>query len=166
MIAQPSARSVPAIHIVLYEPEIPPNTGNIARLCAAMRTELHLIEPLGFSLKDRYLKRAGLDYWPLVRVAVWPDLEAYRKEAGRGKRLVASSSRTGTPAHRFAFTRADALLLGPETRGLPEHVLQSVPHKVRIPHSGNVRSLNLSTAAGILLFQALAATGELDEARE
>jgi tRNA (cytidine/uridine-2'-O-)-methyltransferase len=152
----------PAMHIVLYEPEIPPNTGNIARLCAAMRVDLHLIEPLGFSLEDRYLKRAGLDYWPHVRLSVWPCLEAYAQGPGREKRLVASSSRTGLPVHRFAFTRADALLLGPETRGLPAPVLEALPHRVRIPISGNVRSLNLSTAAGILLFQALAATGELD----
>jgi tRNA (cytidine/uridine-2'-O-)-methyltransferase len=131
-----------------------------------MRVDLHLIEPLGFSLKDRYLKRAGLDYWPHVRLDVWPDLEAYLKGPGKEKRLVTSSSRSGMPAHRFSFTRADALLLGPETRGLPDHVLESVPYRVRIPLFGHVRSLNLSTAAGILLFQAMAATGELDEVHE
>lgn len=152
------------MHIVLFEPEIPPNTGNVARLCAAMRAELHLIEPLGFSLEDRYLKRAGLDYWPHVRVGVWPDLSAYRAKAGRHKRLVASSSRSGTPVHRFAFTPEDALLLGPETRGLPEDVLAAVPHRVRIPIHAPVRSLNLSTAAGILLVQAMIAVGELDRA--
>lgn len=150
------------MHIVLFEPEIPPNTGNVARLCAAMDVELHLIEPLGFSLEDRYLKRAGLDYWPHVRVSVWTDLGAYRKGPGRDKRLVASSSRSGEPVHRFAFTRDDALLLGPETRGLPPHVLEDVPCLVRIPISGKVRSLNLSTAAGILLIQAMARTGLLD----
>ena len=151
------------MHIVLFEPEIPPNTGNVARLCAAMGVELHLIEPLGFSLEDRYLKRAGLDYWPHVRVFVWPNLAAYRAGPGKDKRLVASSSRAGEAVHRFAFTREDALLLGPETRGLPEHVLETLPMRVRIPISGNVRSLNLSTAAGILLFQAMSSTGLLDE---
>ena len=150
------------MHIVLFEPEIPPNTGNVARLCAAMRVELHLIEPLGFSLEDRYLKRAGLDYWPHVMVSVWPDLDAYRFGPGAGKRLVASSSRSGQAVHRFAFTPDDALLLGPETRGLPEAVLDCIPHRVRIPITGQVRSLNLSTAAGILLVQAMAATGLLD----
>ena len=154
------------MHIVLFEPEIPPNTGNVARLCAAMRVELHLIEPLGFSLEDRYLKRAGLDYWPSVRLFVWPDLAAYRNGPGSDKRLVASSSRSGEPVHRFAFTREDALLLGPETRGLPDHVLADVPLKVRIPVSRTVRSLNLSTAAGILLIQAMAHTGMLDDAEE
>ena len=151
------------MHVVLFEPEIPPNTGNVARLCAAMGVELHLIEPLGFSLEDRYLKRAGLDYWPHVRVFVWPDMAAYRNGPGREKRLVASSSRSGEPVHRFAFTRNDALVLGPETRGLPPHVLESVSHCVRIPISGKVRSLNLSTAAGILLVQAMAGCGLLDE---
>lgn len=151
------------MHIVLYEPEIPPNTGNVARLCAAMGAELHLIEPLGFSLEDRYLKRAGLDYWPHVTVSVWPDLAAYLQGPGAEKRLVASSSRQGLPAHRFAYSRNDALLLGPETRGLPDKVVAQTPHLVRIPISGKVRSLNLSTAAGILLTLAMAATGELDE---
>ena len=150
------------MHIVLYQPEIPPNTGNVARLCAAMRVPLHLIEPLGFKLEDRYLKRAGLDYWPHVQVSVWPDFASYLAEAGRGKRLVASSSRKGTSLQRFAFSPDDALLLGPETRGLPDEVLDRTPHRVRIPISDKVRSLNLSTAAGILLVQAMSATGLLD----
>lgn len=151
------------MHIVLYEPEIPPNTGNVARLCAAMRVELHLIEPLGFSLADRYLKRAGLDYWPHVTVSVWPDIAAYLRGPGNAKRLVATSSRGGRALHRFAFTRDDALLLGPETRGLPDIAIALTQHRVRIPISGKVRSLNLSTAAGIVLVQAMAATGMLDE---
>jgi tRNA (cytidine/uridine-2'-O-)-methyltransferase len=151
------------MHMLLFEPEIPPNTGNVARLCAAMGVELHLVEPLGFSLKDRYLKRAGLDYWPHVRLFVWPDLDAYLEKAGRSRRLVASSSRSGQAVHRFAFSREDALLLGPETRGLPETVLARTPHRVRIPLRGPVRSLNLSTAAGILLIQAMAGTGLLEE---
>ena len=151
------------MHVVLFQPEIPPNTGNVARLCAAMRVDLHLIEPLGFSLADRYLKRAGLDYWSHVRISTWPSLEAYREGAGRHKRLVASSARGGKAVHRFAFTPEDALLLGPETRGLPEEVLAAVPFRVRIPIYDTVRSLNLSTAAGILLMQALIATGALDK---
>lgn len=150
------------MHIVLFEPEIPPNTGNVARLCAAMQVDLHLIEPLGFSIDDRYLKRAGLDYWPYVNVRVWPNLEAYLAGPGKDARLVASSSRNGTPVQHFHFTPWDALLLGPETRGLPEHVLERAPDRVRIPISGNVRSLNLSTAAGILLIQGMASTGLLD----
>ena len=84
------------MHIVLFQPEIPPNTGNVARLCAGTDTELHLIEPLGFSLEDRYLKRAGLDYWPHVRLSVWKDFDAYLAGPGRGRRLVGTSARRGS----------------------------------------------------------------------
>lgn len=150
------------MQIVLFEPEIPPNTGNVARLCAATGTALHLVEPLGFSLDDRYLKRAGLDYWPHVSVSVWPDFQAYLENAGRGKRLVMTSGRSGEAVHRFAFTGNDALIFGPETRGLPGHMLERSEHRVHIPLRGVVRSLNLATAAGIVLYQALASTGLLD----
>ncbi len=150
------------MHIVLVEPEIPPNTGNVARLCAATNTALHLVEPLGFSLADRYLKRAGLDYWPHVSVTVWPDFASYLAKAGAGKRLVMTSSRNGTGVHRFAFEADDALVFGPETRGLAPEILEHSPHRVRIPIRGVVRSLNLSTAAGIVLFQALSRSGLLD----
>ena len=149
--------------IVLFQPEIPPNTGNVARLCAAMDVNLHLIEPLGFKLEDRYPKRAGLDYWPHVRMQVWPDLGAYLQAAGRGKRLVLTSARRGEPLQHFTFTRDDALVFGRETSGLPPDVLALSKHRVRIPIRNQVRSLNLSTAAGIVLFQALAGTGLLDE---
>ncbi|CAK7068592.1 MAG: tRNA (cytidine(34)-2'-O)-methyltransferase [Desulfovibrio sp.] len=149
------------MEIVLYQPEIPPNTGNVARLCAATNTPLHLIEPLGFSLDDRYLKRAGLDYWPHVSVSVWPDFDAYLLQAG-GKRLIMTSSRSGEPVHRFPFSENDALIFGPETRGLPEEMLARSPNLAHIPLRGVVRSLNLSTAAGIVLYQALACTGLLD----
>lgn len=153
---------VRAMHIVLFEPEIPPNTGNVARLCAATGTELHLVEPLGFSLEDRYLKRAGLDYWPHVSVRVWPNFAAYRNEAGAGKRLVMTSSKGGKPYHRFPFAAEDALVFGPETRGLPDEILALSEHKAHIPIRNAVRSLNLSTAAGIILYQALSASGLLD----
>ncbi len=149
------------MHIVLYQPEIPPNTGNVARLCAGTDTELHLIEPLGFSLEDRYLKRAGLDYWPKVRLSVWKNLSVYLAGPGAGRRLVGSSSRRGTAVQLFDFEPNDSLLLGPETRGLPEDVLTQVPHLVRIPVNDKIRSLNLSTAAGILLFFALNRAGLL-----
>ena len=105
------------MHVVLFQPEIPPNTGNVARLCAAMQVSLHLIEPLGFKLEDRYLKRAGLDYWPHVDMAVWPDLDAYIRKAGAGRRLVLTSARRGTALHRFEFTENDSLVFGRETSG-------------------------------------------------
>ena len=154
------------MHIVLFEPEIPPNTGNIARLCAGTDTPLHLVEPLGFSLEDRYLRRAGLDYWPHVRIRVWRRLEDYLAESGpeggAGRRLVMTSARTAeasVPVHRFPFATEDALVFGPETRGLPPEVLQLSSHRVRIPINDNIRSLNLSTSAGIVLMAALARTG-------
>ncbi len=151
------------MHVVLFHPEIPPNTGNIARLCAAMQVELHLVEPLGFRLEDRYLKRAGLDYWPEVRMQVWPCLEAYLERSGHGRRLVPTSARKGTAIHRFGFTPHDSLIFGPETSGLPAEVFARSPHRIRIPIRGKVRSLNLSTAAGIVLFQALASCGLADD---
>ena len=150
------------MHVLLYQPEIPPNTGNVARLCAATGCELHLIEPLGFRLEDRYLKRAGLDYWPEVTLSVWPDLAAYLRGPGQGRRLVLTSARQGHAVHRFSFSPDDTLVMGRETSGLPPDVQALSPHRVRIPIRGAVRSLNLATATGIVLYQALAACGELD----
>jgi tRNA (cytidine/uridine-2'-O-)-methyltransferase len=147
------------VHIVLYEPEIPPNTGNVARLCAAMGVPLHLVEPLGFSLDDKSLKRAGLDYWPEVDVHVWSGLAAYLEGAGIRRRLVATTARRtrGIIALQHAvFTPDDSLLLGPETRGLPAHVLEQCGLHVHIPIRDAARSLNMSTAAGIVLYAALA----------
>ncbi|MCM0756294.1 tRNA (cytidine(34)-2'-O)-methyltransferase [Desulfovibrio aminophilus] len=149
------------MRLVLFNPEIPPNTGNVARLCAAMRIPLHLIEPLGFSLADRYLKRAGLDYWPHVDLRVHPDMGHFLRETAPS-RLVLSSARGGVPAHRFPFEPGDAIVLGPETTGLPGEILGLSEHLVRIPIRGEVRSLNMSTAAGILLHEALRRTGGLD----
>jgi len=149
------------MQITLYEPEIPPNTGTIARLCAATTTRLNLIEPLGFSLEDRYLKRAGLDYWPHVDKEVWPSWDAYLQARGPG-RLVFTSARQGTAYHCFAFRPDDVIVLGPETRGLPPEVLQDTEYLVRIPIWGKVRSVNLANAAAVLLYEAYRQTGELD----
>jgi tRNA (cytidine/uridine-2'-O-)-methyltransferase len=152
------------VHLVLYEPEIPPNTGNVARLCAAMGVPLHLVEPLGFSLDDKHLKRAGLDYWPEVDMHVWPGLAAYLAGAGRRRRLVATTARrTGQicAVQHALFTPDDSLLLGPETRGLPEQVLEQCGLHVHIPIRSSARSLNMSTAAGIVLYAALNCLGIL-----
>lgn len=149
------------MQIALYEPEIPPNTGTIARLCAAATTRLNLIEPLGFSLDDKYLKRAGLDYWPHVDKRIWPSWAAFL--AGRDPgRLVFTSARQGVAHHRFAFRPDDIIVLGPETRGLPLKVLQDARDLVRIPIWGQVRSVNLANAAAVLLYEAYRQTGELD----
>lgn len=151
------------MHIVLYEPEIPPNTGNIARLCAGTQIELHLIEPLGFSLDDKYLKRAGLDYWPYVKLSIWKNFESYMNMAGKQHRLVMTSARGGKSLHTFQYTKEDALIFGPETRGLPQEILNLSPYRIKIPIFNTVRSLNLATSAGIILYQALASSGILDE---
>lgn len=150
------------MRIVLFEPEIPPNTGNIARLCAATRTPLHLIEPLGFSIDDKHLKRAGLDYWPFVDVTVHPDFNHFL-ETVAPPRLVMATTKASTAHHRFRFRADDAIVLGPETRGLPMELMEGRP-KVRIPIWGEVRSLNLSTATGILLFEALRQTDSIVDA--
>lgn len=141
--------------LVLYEPEIPPNTGNVARLTAGAGVDLHLVEPLGFSLDDKKLKRAGLDYWPRVRLSVWPDWESFQQHVrGQSGRLVFSTSRSGTNYCDFGYQPSDFIVLGPETRGLPEELYAGEP-TVRIPVTDAVRSLNMSTAAGILLYEAL-----------
>ena len=146
------------VHLVLYEPEIPPNTGNVARLCAAMGVPLHLIEPLGFSVDDKHLKRAGLDYWPEVDVHIWPSLTTYLNGVDKRRRLVATTAkrtRQITALQHAVFTQDDSLLLGPETRGLPTHVLKQCGLRLHIPIRKNARSLNMSTAAGIVLYAAL-----------
>ncbi|MDR0816443.1 MAG: tRNA (cytidine(34)-2'-O)-methyltransferase [Desulfovibrio sp.] len=150
------------MRIVLFEPEIPPNTGNIARLCAATGTELHLVEPLGFKLENRYLKRAGLDYWPHVPLFVWPDWQAFTAAVGHS-RAVMTSAKGGCPVQDFVFESGDSLIFGPETRGLPPKILAASPWKTRIPMcEGGVRSLNLSTAAGVVLYMALSRCGYLE----
>lgn len=131
-------------------------------MCAATGTRLNLIEPLGFSLSDRYLKRAGLDYWPAVDLAVWPDWPSF-EEAWSGSRLVFASARRGSPYHRFSFKLDDGLVFGPETRGCPPELLDRYPDQiVNIPIWGPVRSINLATAVGVVLYEAFRQTGVLD----
>jgi tRNA (cytidine/uridine-2'-O-)-methyltransferase len=147
-------------NIVLIEPEIPPNTGNIARLCAATGTVLHLVGQLGFSLDDRYLKRAGLDYWEFVALNRWPDLETLKKQATEG-RFFYLSTKVERSYLDAGFQPGDYIVFGKETKGLPENLLLANPEtSFTIPMpSGNVRSLNLSTSAGIVLYEALRQSG-------
>ncbi len=146
------------MRLVLYHPEIPPNTGNVARLCAGMGVPLHLVEPLGFSLDHKHLKRAGLDYWPRVDMRVHKDWDDLRACLGPDARYVLTSARSGTDLDCFAFQPDDAIVLGPETTGLHEELLAAHPLHVRIPITDAVRSLNMSTAAGILLHEAMRQT--------
>ena len=141
--------------LILYQPEIPPNTGNIIRLCANTGTKLHLIEPLGFEMDEPRLKRAGLDYGEFADVAVHDSLKACLAAIGPRK-LYALSTRGVTNYSTPEFSEGDAFLFGPETRGLPAEVLESLPpeQRLRIPMQQNIRSLNLSNAAAIVIYEA------------
>ena len=152
-----------SFHIVLLEPEIPPNTGNIARLCGATDSVLHLVGRLGFSLDDRYLKRAGLDYWEVIEVHRWDSLAELEAAFPDGRWWY--TSKKGVRSHVQAdFRPGDLIVFGKETTGLPEELLAAHPDRtLRIPiFNERVRSLNLSTAAGIVLYEALRQTGRLD----
>ncbi len=147
------------IHVVLFEPEIPPNAGNIARTCAATGAALHLIEPLGFSLDDRHLRRAGLDYWPEVDLSVHPTFDTFRDTA-RPTRLCALSTRGNRFHTEIPVERDTFLLFGPETRGLPEAILEQVnPHVYRIPMRERQRSINLSNAVAVVVYSVLTRGG-------
>ncbi|MER3480704.1 MAG: tRNA (cytidine(34)-2'-O)-methyltransferase [Meiothermus sp.] len=146
------------LKVVLYQPEIPQNAGNIARTCAAGGAELHLIRPLGFRWGDPKLRRAGLDYWRHVQYVVHDSWEAFQEKVGDGgagpPRVWAFSSKALRDYAQVRYQPDDYLLFGPETRGLPPEVLEQFP-AVTIPMPGRVRSLNLAVAVGIGLFEAL-----------
>jgi tRNA (cytidine/uridine-2'-O-)-methyltransferase len=148
------------LHIALVEPEIPPNTGNVARLCAATGCALHLVEPLGFRIDDRELKRAGLDYWHQLGVVMHPSLDAFLAAIGTRPRWYFSTHAT-RPYNEAAFALGDVLVFGRETKGLPKELIAAEPQRaLRIPmREESVRSVNLSTAVGIATYGALAALG-------
>ena len=153
---------IKSFNIVLIEPEIPPNTGNIARLSAATGTVLHLVGKLGFSLDDRYLKRAGLDYWEFVSLKRWPNLETLHAAAPEG-RFFYLSTKVARSYLEAGFLPGDYIVFGKETKGLPEELLQANPERsftIPMP-SEKVRSLNLSTSVGIVLYEALRQSGRL-----
>lgn len=142
-------------HIVLYQPEIPPNTGNIIRLCANTGSHLHLIHPLGFELEDSKLRRAGLDYHEFISVHQHASFEAF-SDTVRPARIMACSTRGKQGYAEMLFQPNDALLFGPETRGLPQPLLDALPpeHLLRIPMYPGNRSLNLSNAVAVILYEA------------
>ena len=142
-------------HVVLYQPEIPPNTGNVIRLCANAGAQLHLIRPLGFELDDRRLRRAGLDYHEYATLQVHDSYQGFIEQVAP-PRIFACSTRGSRNYSEVAYRPGDALLFGPETRGLPQAVLDGLgsEHCVRIPMRPHNRSLNLSNAAAIILYEA------------
>ncbi len=150
------------MEISLFEPRIPQNTGSIARTCAAFDITLNLIEPLGYKLEDKYLKRAGLDYWPLVKLNNYPNYRIF-KESKKEKRIIAFSKKNGIYLKNFRFLEEDILLFGREDSGLPENIINGCDSLISIfmPNlelSNNdkkgVRSLNLSVACGIAIYEA------------
>lgn len=146
---------VSVMHIVLVEPEIPGNTGNIARLCAATNSELHLVKPLGFSIDDKYLKRAGLDYWNLVKVHCHENFEEVL-ELYQGYNFYYNTTKADSSYTDIQYTADDLLVFGKETAGLPESLLAAnKANCIRIPMVDDARSLNLSNAASIVVYEAL-----------
>lgn len=147
----------PPLNLVLVEPKIPQNTGNVARLCAATGSVLHLVEPLGFTITDAKLKRAGLDYWPSVLLRRHPSLDAFLQSLPSPPPFHLLSTRAHSPYTSHTFLPGDYLVFGNETEGLPQHLLDAYPsHQCGIPillH--HVRSLNLATAVGIVAYEAL-----------
>lgn len=147
-------------HIALYQPEIPPNTGNIIRLCANTGARLHVIHPAGFSMEDKHLRRAGLDYHEFASVQQHDDYRAF-VQATAAQRVYALSTKGTTGYHEVEFHSGDVLLFGPETRGLPQDVRDGFDddHLLRIPMMQGSRSLNLSNAVAVVLYEALRQTG-------
>ena len=143
------------LHVVLYEPEIPPNTGNIIRLCANTGCQLHLIEPLGFTLEDKQMRRAGLDYSEYATVKVHASYQAFL-ETEKPSRLFGLTTKGSRFYHEVSYQDGDYLMFGPETRGLPEEVRESLSegHRIRVPMRPESRSLNLSNTAALVVYEA------------
>ena len=148
---------MPLLHVALWEPEIPPNTGNVARLCAASGTPLHLVGRLGFRLDERSLRRAGVDYWDAVEMHQHDSLAAFEARHAEVGRIFCLSARANVPYTAVHYQWGDCFLFGSESRGLPDEVLQRhADRSLVIPMpAGTVRSLNLATAVGVVLYEAL-----------
>lgn len=146
--------------IVLFEPEIPPNTGNIIRLCANTGTALHLVEPLGFTLEDKQLQRAGLDYHEYATLRTHPNWAACKAHFA-GRRLFAATTKGATRHTEVHFQSGDVFVFGPESRGLPPEILAEFPpeRRIRLPMQPKSRSLNLSNAAAVMIYEAWRQTG-------
>lgn len=154
--------SEPWFHLVLHQPEIPPNTGTSIRLAAAAGAALHLIGPLGFRLDGAAVKRAGMDYREMASVIRHDDWSAFRKSLPQGARLIALTTKGGTPYHQVRFQPGDRLLFGSEGSGLPPRIRGEADVEARIPMARGARSLNLAMCVGIVLYEALRQTGYPD----
>ena len=142
-------------NVVLVEPEIPPNTGNVGRLCLATQSTLHLVRPFGFSLEDRQLRRAGLDYWDEVPLQIWDSFDALQRAQSAETRYFFLTTKVQSPYYSVDFRKNDFLVFGRETKGLPHKLLATNTNRcITIPMHGT-RSLNLATAVAIVLFEAL-----------
>jgi tRNA (cytidine/uridine-2'-O-)-methyltransferase len=147
------------MNIVLVEPEIPQNTGNIARTCAATDSSLHLVRPLGFSTKDKYLKRAGLDYWHLLDIHYYDDFESFL-EKKKDERMFFASTKSPNQYDQVEYKKGDYLVFGKETAGLPETLLKNrLDNTIRIPMIKEARSLNLANSVSIVLYEAYRQNG-------
>lgn len=154
----------PRLNVVLVEPEIPPNTGNIARLCAATDSILHLVHPLGFDVSDKAVRRAGLDYWHLVQVNQHQSFEVFLSSLPLGARLHLFSGKAAQSYLQADFAPGDYLLFGKESSGLSSEILEQFPDRLLgIPTLGKVRSLNLANAATLGIYEALRQLGALDD---
>jgi tRNA (cytidine/uridine-2'-O-)-methyltransferase len=154
------------LHVALIEPQIPPNTGNIARLCAATDTSLHLIEPLGFTINDSEVRRAGLDYWNAVDLWIHPNWFAFRDAMDRARCLY-FSAKAERSYWEAPYRPNSCLVFGSETEGMPQRILEKHPERCfTIPMSGPVRSLNLATAVGIVLYEAIRQTSKTQPAAD
>ncbi|MDH4318494.1 MAG: tRNA (cytidine(34)-2'-O)-methyltransferase [Desulfobulbaceae bacterium] len=158
-MCQSEPKKTDSFHIVLVEPEIPPNTGSIARLCGSTDTTLHLVRPLGFSTDDKHLKRAGLDYWDHVHIIYWDNFDAFLESVDE-RRIYFFTTKRPVPYYEATFQPGDYLIFGKETKGLPEEILALYSDRCyTIPMSNkNIRSLNLAMSAGIVLYEALRQT--------
>lgn len=152
------------LHVVLVEPEIPPNTGSIARLCAGTDAWLHLVEPLGFDLDHRKVKRAGLDYWPAVRLSVHQNWRALAEALPWERTWLFSARATSRAFHEVQYERGSVLVFGRETKGLPSELIERAPDRLlRIPTTDSIRSLNLAQAAAVGVFEVLRQVGYPDQ---
>ncbi len=146
-------------HIVLYQPAIPPNTGNIARLCVATNTHLHIIKPMGFSLDDKHLKRAGLDYWKHLKLNIYNTLDEFFYDFSL-KRVFFLTTKANKTIYDLSYKDGDVFMFGSETEGLPEKLIKNnMDRAINIPTNDNVRSINLSDSASIVLYEAIRQLG-------